>query len=162
MNKFLYILKNRFDVQIKDETSVLKYIEAYPNCNIDVTYAVTRLRDEFGNNADIVLELRKMCFDNQMLVIIVRQKEYSDDIMTILDKISDELDEDATEFLPWILLTTDFHRIEWSMPFKLMLNRKGVDRKYTSEDYILLPTIEEYVDSELPNHARYYMLLKNK
>jgi hypothetical protein len=52
-----------------------------------------------------------MCFDNQMLVIIVRQKEYSDDIMTILDKISDELDEDATEFLPWILLTTDFHRI---------------------------------------------------
>jgi archaellum biogenesis ATPase FlaH len=112
MNKFLYILKNRFDVQIKDETSVLKYIEAYPNCNIDVTYAVTRLRDEFGNNADIVLELRKMCFDNQMLVIIVRQKEYSDDIMTILDKISDELDEDATEFLPWILLTTDFHRIE--------------------------------------------------
>ena len=45
------------------------------------------------------------------------------------------------------------------MPFKLTQNRKGVD-KYTSEDYILLPTIEEYVDSELPNHARYYMLLK--
>ena len=74
MNKFLYILKERFDVQIKDETSVLKYIEAYSNCNIDVTYAVIRIRDEFGNNADIVLELRKMCFDNQMLVIIVRQK----------------------------------------------------------------------------------------
>ncbi len=109
MNKILYILKERFVVQIKDEISVLKYIETYSNVSIDVIYTVIRLREEFKNNADIVLELRQICFDKPILVIIVRLKEYSDDIMIILDKISNELDENVTELLPWILLTTDFH-----------------------------------------------------
>lgn len=113
MNKFLYILKERFDIQIKDEFSVLKYIGTFVNFDIDIVYAIIRIREEFGDDAEIILELKEICCGNTMLVIIVRQKIYSDNIMTILDKINSELEENMNEFSGWVLLTSDFHNITY-------------------------------------------------
>jgi len=106
----LNILLDNLSVEITNRNAVIDYILDHSGFDMSVMYASIRIREEFGNNAEVHLDLKKICEKCQdILVLTVRQKSYDDDIMNRLDNISDEFDTDSNEGSGWLLLTTDFH-----------------------------------------------------
>jgi len=106
----LNILLDNLNVKITNKDAVINYILDHSGFDVSVMYASIRIREEFGNNAEVLLDLKKICEKCQdILVLTVRQKSYDDDIMNRLDNISDEFDTDSNEGSGWLLLTTDFH-----------------------------------------------------
>jgi len=106
----LNILLDNLNVEITNRDAVIDYILDHSGFDMSVMYASIRIREEFGNDAEVLLDLKKICEKCQdILVLTVRQKSYDDDIISRLDHISDEFDTDSNEGSGWLLLTTDFH-----------------------------------------------------
>lgn len=106
----LNILLDNLNVEITNRDAVIDYILDHSGFDVSVMYASIRIREVFGSEAEVLLDLKKICEKCQdILVLTVRQKSYDDDILNRLDDISDEFDTDSNEGSGWLLLTTDFH-----------------------------------------------------
>ena len=106
----LNILLDNLNVVINGRDAVIDYILDHSGFDVSVMYACIRIREVFGSEAEVLLDLKKICEKCQdIIVLTVRQKSYDDDIMNRLDDISDEFDTDSHEGSGWLLLTTDFH-----------------------------------------------------
>jgi len=104
------ILLDNLNVEINEKNAVIDYILDHSGFDMSVMYASIRIREEFGNDVEVFLDLKKICEKCQDIVVLtIRQKSYDDDIMNRLDHISDEFDTDSNEGSGWLLLTTDFH-----------------------------------------------------
>ena len=108
--KVLYILQNILNVQITDFDKISNYINTYSNSEIDIVYAAMRIREEYGNDVTILINLKDVFNnDNPILVLTVRQNPYEDDLMDRLDEINNEVYTYTNNKSICILLTTDFH-----------------------------------------------------
>ncbi len=108
--KILNFIFTELNIKINEKNAVLNYILDHSGFDMSVMYASIRIREEFGNDAEVLLDVKKICEKCQdILVLTVRQKSYDADIMNRLDDISDEFDTNSNEGSGWLLLTTDFH-----------------------------------------------------
>lgn len=105
----LHVLTKNLQVQVLNQKSVVDYLVQNEGFDLAVLYASLRIRERFGESAEIVLNLNDEM--PELLEITVRKREYceNDDILTVLDTISLEYESDFLESDGWLVLTTDFH-----------------------------------------------------
>ena len=107
----LHVLTKNLQVQVLNQKSVVDYLVQNEGFDLAVLYASLRIRETFGNSAEVVLDIDEDAESSTLLEITVRKREYceNDDILTVLDTISLEYESDFLESDGWLVLTTDFH-----------------------------------------------------
>ena len=105
----LHVLTKNLQVQVLNQKSVVDYLVQNEGFDLAVLYASLRIRERFGESAEIVLNLNDEM--PELLEITVRKREYceNDDILRVLDSISGEYEPDFLESDGGLVLTTDFH-----------------------------------------------------
>lgn len=105
------VLVQNLQVKVLHQKSVIDYLIQNEGFDLAVLYASLRIRETFGNSAEVVLDIDEDAESSTLLEITVRKREYceNDDILTVLDTISLEYESDFLESDGWLVLTTDFH-----------------------------------------------------
>ena len=97
------------DIGISNAADVDRYLSEHTELRSVVPQVCQRVRDEFGQDAELSLELyRDPEIDDQYLTLEVRQERYDSNIIERLDQISGEFADELEPCSGQILLTTDF------------------------------------------------------
>jgi len=89
--------------------TVRDYLTNYPDM-IDLLIPVCKIaKERFGMRAQLSLEVyRDPEIDDEYLTIYVRQDEYDENIVEIIESMSDEYEHMFADRFGWLLVTTDF------------------------------------------------------
>ncbi len=97
------------DVAIPNPLDVERYLSDHATLRSLVPRICERVRAEFGNAAELSLELyRDPEIDDRYLSLDIRQDRYESDIIARLDRLSEEFATELEQCSGDILLTTDF------------------------------------------------------
>lgn len=97
------------DIGISNAADVGRYLSEHMELRSVVPQVCQRVRDEFGQDAELSLELyRDPEIADQYLTLEVRQERYDSNIIDRLDQISGEFADELEPCSGQILLTTDF------------------------------------------------------
>lgn len=97
------------NVVLPNLEKVKNYLLKYPDM-IDLLEPVcAAVLDRFPPPSQVALELYEDPeIDDQYLTIYVRQKQYDEDILDVLDEASRQFDDILCDTSGWLLVTTDF------------------------------------------------------
>jgi len=96
-------------IVIRQPAVVRDYLLRYPD-TIDVLPSLCRTAlEQFGIGMQLSLEpYRDPEIDDEYLTLYVRQKEYDERIMDIIDEVCSAHEEELSEMSGWLVVTTDF------------------------------------------------------
>ena len=88
---------------------VKSYLFHHPDM-IDLVQPICKaVLDRFPPPSQVALELFKDSEgDDQYLTVHVRQEQYDEDILDVLDEVSNQFDDILCDTSGWLLVTTDF------------------------------------------------------
>lgn len=91
-----------------DEVSA--YLEQHPDLVDTVVALGTCMRQEFGEDAELSLELyRDPEIDDLYLTLYVRKAVYEKDVIDRIDRIASVFADALNSTSGWLIATTDFH-----------------------------------------------------
>jgi len=96
-------------VRIPRPKEVLAYLDRHPDMTDLIEKASAHSEQEFGNDADLTLELyRDPEIDDQHLTLYVRQAPYDKRIMERIEAVRARYRDALSEKSGWLQVTTDF------------------------------------------------------
>jgi hypothetical protein len=106
----LLFLQSYLEFRFPNAEEVIDYLQRHRGVYDATLLACVLTDEEFGDRAQISLELYKDPeIDDRYLTIYVRQTEYEPDIIEKIDAISKQFASAITSESGYILVTTDFH-----------------------------------------------------
>ena len=104
-----WLIESDANIVVPNSAEVERYLSDHAGLRAVVPLICQRVRDEFGNDAELSLELyRNPEIVDQYLTLAVRQARYDTNIVQRLDRISGEFADELEHCTEDILLTTDF------------------------------------------------------
>lgn len=105
----LFQLQEYLGFEFPNPGAVIGYLLQNPSLYDVVLYACILTEEEFGQSAQVMLDLyNDPEVDDQYITIYIRQEHYADDIMDRIDVICNEYEEALRNTSGWLLVTTDF------------------------------------------------------
>ncbi|MBP7765015.1 MAG: hypothetical protein KA113_07505 [Syntrophaceae bacterium] len=102
-----FLLSKR--IKIPETQSIMEYIEQFPDI-LDVMFnACILAKESFDDSVQFSLEIYKdQESDDRYPTLYIRRKSYDDDILKLIDDISEEVGSKLESKAGWFLVTTDF------------------------------------------------------
>jgi hypothetical protein len=96
-------------IVIPQPAAVRDYLLRYPDMADLLPLVCKVARERLGKDTQLSLELyRDPEIDDEYLTLYVRQENYDEHILEMLESVSAEYEEKLTESSGWLLVTTDF------------------------------------------------------
>ena len=109
VSELRFLTESEADIVISNAADVGRYLGEHTELRSVVPQVCQRVREEFGPDAELLLELyRDPEIDDRYLTLKVRQERYDSNIIERLDQISGEFADELEPYSGQILLTTDF------------------------------------------------------
>ena len=97
------------DVVLPEREAVREYFLRHPDMSGPVKHACTLSRERLGAGPQLSLEVyRDPEIEDEYLALFVRQEEYDEQVLDIIESISEQHREELAETSGWLLVTTDF------------------------------------------------------
>jgi hypothetical protein len=98
-----------FSVRILRAKEVQEYLDRHPDMTDALERASAQTRQEFGNDAELTLELyRDPEIDDQYLTLYVRQSHFDKRIMDRIESVRARYRDALSDKSGWLHVTTDF------------------------------------------------------
>jgi len=117
------------DVVVLNPRLVKEYLRRYRSLAALVPPICRRARQEFGDQAELILDLyRDHESDDSFLILRVRLPQYSSDFMSRIDQVWKEFADDFPKTSGWLTITTDFPKPRSQTPVWERTPRNSLSR----------------------------------